>query len=99
VIGLDEIKQMLTRFEEADSNGELENEGSGALKALRWVTGDADYAEMDDMLPEEEVCEDCGDANCSGAAGGECDDAEDGPIEVIDPEKFQIDLGLKGDNK
>jgi hypothetical protein len=92
MISLDEIKHMLERFQEADNNGELEEEGAGALKALQWVTEDLDYAEMDDMLPDEEVCEDCGSPDCSGASGGECDDAEDGPIEVIDPETFQIDL-------
>lgn len=95
MIGLDEIRNMLSRFQEAFDNDELEPEGEGALKALKWVTEDDDYAEMDGMLPEEAVCEDCGDPECSGASGGECDDAEE--IEVVEPnpEDFQIDLKMQ----
>lgn len=95
MIGLEEIRHMLTRFEEAHNNGELEEEGEGAYKALQWVLEDLDYSEMDDMLPDEEVCPDCESPDCSGAAGGECDDAEE---EEIDPEKFQIDLKLERGN-
>lgn len=95
MLGLDEIRNMLLRFEEADSNGELEDEGSGALKALRWVTGDADYAEMDDMLPDEEVCEDCGSPDCPGASGGECEDNEEVEVVEPNPEDFQIDLKMQ----
>ncbi len=92
MISLDEVRNMLGRFQEAFDNGDLDADGEGALKALKWVTEDDDYSEMDGMLPDEEVCEDCGEADCSGAAGGECDDVEE---EVIDPEKFQIDLKMQ----
>jgi hypothetical protein len=91
MLSLDEIRSMLLRFEEANNNGELEDEGEGALKALQWVTEDADYSEMDGMLPDEEVCPDCSDSECPGAAGGECTDPIHG-FEPADPEELQIDL-------
>lgn len=77
MIDLDEVRNMLERFKEAFDNGELDEQGEGAYKALKWVTEDDDYSEMDGMLPEVPVCDDCGDENCSGAAGGMCDDAVD----------------------
>lgn len=99
MINLDEVKNMLERFQEAFDNGELDDAGEGALKALKWVTEDDDYSEMDGMLPEVPVCGDCGYESCSGAAGGECDDAEDGPIEVVKPDlkEFRIVLPLQGE--
>ena len=90
MINLDEVKNMLERFQEAFDNGELDDAGEGALKALKWVTEDDDYTEMDGMLPEVPVCGDCGYESCSGAAGDECDDAEQ-----PNPANFQIDLKMQ----
>lgn len=99
MIDLDEVQNMLGRFNDADEMGELTEEGIGARKALMWVLEEDDYSEMDGLLPEIPVCEDCGDENCSGAAGGECDVTEEDDEPEKDPNEFQIDLGLKGGNK
>lgn len=71
----EDIRHMLTRFDDADEQEALDEVGQGIRQALIWVAHTETSADdLEQYLPEEEVCEDCNSPDCSGAAGGECDD-------------------------